>query len=185
MLVYTPEQRCDFGKKNHLFRWSSHLGHRKPARIYWKVDAPKTSHCLVQILVQRHNCGHFSLKISKERPLQSMAIVTGPCLMNFCLQKLKRRMLATFGFNRTTLCATLDVLRPIFEDRISSRRADIVWPPRSCDLTPLDYYLWGAVKDKIKYSVYSVKYLKKGIWRTLYHNNKKNFLSLIFKTNTI
>ena len=23
-----------------------------------------------------------------------------------------------------------------------------VWPPRSCDLTPLDYYLWGAIKDK-------------------------------------
>ena len=29
-----------------------------------------------------------------------------------------------------------------------SRRADVVWPPRSCDLTPLDYYLWCAVKDK-------------------------------------
>ena len=27
-------------------------------------------------------------------------------------------------------------------------RADVVWPPRSCDLTPLDYYLWGDVKDK-------------------------------------
>ena len=34
--------------------------------------------------------------------------------------------------------ATLDVLRPIFEDRIISRRADVVWRPRSCDLTPLD-----------------------------------------------
>ena len=44
--------------------------------------------------------------------------------------------------------AILDVLRPVFEDRIISRRADVVWPPRSCDLTPLDYYLWGAVKDK-------------------------------------
>ena len=45
--------------------------------------------------------------------------------------------------------ATLDVLRPVFEDRIISRRADVVWPPRSCDLTALDYYLWwGAVKDK-------------------------------------
>ena len=44
--------------------------------------------------------------------------------------------------------ATLDVLRPVFEDRIISHRADVVWPPRSCDLTPLDYYLWGAVKDK-------------------------------------
>ena len=55
-------------KKNHLLRWSwflslgvykevklSHLGHRKPACIYWKTDAPKTSHCLLWILVQRHN----------------------------------------------------------------------------------------------------------------------------------
>ena len=37
--------------------------------------------------------------------------------------------------------ATLDVLRSVFEDRIISRRADVVWPPRSCDLTQLDYYL--------------------------------------------
>ena len=36
----------------------------------------------------------------------------------------------------------------LFEDRIINRRADVVWPPRSCDLTPLDYYLWGNVKDK-------------------------------------
>ena len=44
--------------------------------------------------------------------------------------------------------ATLDVLRPVFEDRIISRRADVVWPPRSCDLKRLDYYLLGAVKDR-------------------------------------
>ena len=43
--------------------------------------------------------------------------------------------------------AILDVLRPVFEDRIISCRAD-VWRPRSWDLTPLDYYLWSAVKDK-------------------------------------
>ena len=58
-----------------LFRWRSfrswrickqaklsHLGHRKPARIHWKPDAPKTSHCLVQILVQRHNWAIFLRK---------------------------------------------------------------------------------------------------------------------------
>ena len=44
--------------------------------------------------------------------------------------------------------ATHGVLRPAFEDRIISRGADVIWPPRSCDLTPLDYYLWDAVKDK-------------------------------------
>ena len=47
-----------------------------------------------------------------------------------------------------TAKAALDVLRPVFEDCIISRRADVVWPPRNCDLTPLDYYLWVAVKDK-------------------------------------
>ncbi|GFX51957.1 hypothetical protein TNCV_3063741 [Trichonephila clavipes] len=24
-----------------------------------------------------------------------------------------------------------------------------VWPPRSCDLTPLDYFLWGYVKSVV------------------------------------
>ena len=31
---------------------------------------------------------------------------------------------------------------------IISRRTHVVWPPRCCDLALLDYYLWGAVKDK-------------------------------------
>ena len=44
--------------------------------------------------------------------------------------------------------ATLDVLQHVFEDCIINRRAFVIWPPRSCDLTPLDYYLWGAIKDK-------------------------------------
>ena len=44
--------------------------------------------------------------------------------------------------------ATLDVLHPVFEDRIISRRANVIWLPGSCDLTSLDYYLCGAVKHK-------------------------------------
>ena len=45
------------------------------------------------------------------------------------------------GATRHTAEATLDGLSHVFEDRIMSRRADIVWPPQSCDLTPLHYYL--------------------------------------------
>ena len=44
--------------------------------------------------------------------------------------------------------AKFAMLLAVFEDRIVSRRADVVWPPRSCNLTPLGYYLWGVVKDK-------------------------------------
>ena len=89
--------------------------------------------------------------------------------MNFCSQKLKRSILATgratqpklqpmfctkieeedignFWFQQVgaachTADATLNVLRPVFEDCIISRRADVGWPPRSSDLTPCDYYL--------------------------------------------
>ena len=59
-------------KKNHIFRWSSFwswwvckqakLSHRKSARIHWKADGPKTCHCLVRILVQRHNWAIFLRK---------------------------------------------------------------------------------------------------------------------------
>ena len=61
-------------------------------------------------------------------------------IINICFQQ--------DGATCHTAEATLDVLRPVFEDRIISRRVDVVRPPRSCDLTPLDYYLWGAVRDK-------------------------------------
>ena len=39
-------------------------------------------------------------------------------------------------------------MRHVFEDLSISRRADVVWPPRGYDLTPLDYYLWGTVWNK-------------------------------------
>ena len=39
-------------------------------------------------------------------------------------------------------------MRTVFKNLIISRNSDVNWPPRSCDLTPLDYFVWGAVKDK-------------------------------------
>ena len=44
--------------------------------------------------------------------------------------------------------ATIDLLRETFDGGLISRNVDVNWPPRSCDLTQLDYFLWGAVKDK-------------------------------------
>ena len=52
------------------------------------------------------------------------------------------------GQDGATVGVRLDVLRPVFEYRIISCRADVVWPPRNCYLTPLNYYLWDAVKKK-------------------------------------
>ena len=44
---------------------------------------------------------------------------------------------------------TINLLQETFEERIISRNGPVNWPPRSCDLTPLDYFLWGYVKSLV------------------------------------
>ena len=44
---------------------------------------------------------------------------------------------------------TIGLLREKFPGRVISRNADYNWPPRSCDLTHLDFFIWGNVKDKV------------------------------------
>ncbi|GFW43037.1 uncharacterized protein TNCV_1474331 [Trichonephila clavipes] len=48
-----------------------------------------------------------------------------------------------------TARATIDLLKETFGDRLISRFGPVNWPPRSCDLTPLDYFLWGSVKSLV------------------------------------
>ena len=48
-----------------------------------------------------------------------------------------------------TANATIDLLKETFGERIISRRGPVAWPPRSCDITPLDYFLWGYVKSLV------------------------------------
>ncbi|GFT60090.1 uncharacterized protein TNCV_2687581 [Trichonephila clavipes] len=48
-----------------------------------------------------------------------------------------------------TARATIDLLKDMFGDRLFSRFGPVNWPPRSCNLTPLDYFLWGYVKSLV------------------------------------
>ncbi|GFV92841.1 DUF4817 domain-containing protein [Trichonephila clavipes] len=48
-----------------------------------------------------------------------------------------------------TARATIDLFKDTFSDRLISRFGPVNWPPRSCDLTPLDYFLWGYVKSLV------------------------------------
>ncbi|GFW86677.1 transposable element Tc3 transposase [Trichonephila clavipes] len=44
---------------------------------------------------------------------------------------------------------TIDLLKDTFGDRLISRFRPVNWSPRSCDLTPLDYFLCGYVKSLV------------------------------------
>ncbi|GFV48559.1 transposable element Tc3 transposase [Trichonephila clavipes] len=48
-----------------------------------------------------------------------------------------------------TARATIDLLKDTFGDNLISRFVPVNWPPRSCDLTPLDYFLWDYVESLV------------------------------------
>ena len=103
-------------------------------------------------LVQKHNWAIFLWKWAWRGRYRQWRSLSGHAERIF-FTKIEEEDIGNIQFQQdSTTChtaeATLDVLRPVFEDRIISRKADVVWPPGSCDLTPLDYYLWPAVKDK-------------------------------------
>ncbi|GFU94848.1 uncharacterized protein TNCV_2098401 [Trichonephila clavipes] len=58
------------------------------------------------------------------------------------------------GSNKTaatchTARATIDLLKDTFCDRLISRFGPVNWPPRSCGLTPLEYFQWGYAKSLV------------------------------------
>ncbi|GFY08963.1 putative DD41D transposase [Trichonephila clavipes] len=62
-----------------------------------------------------------------------------------------------------TTRATINLLTDTFGDRLISRFGPVNWPPRSCDLTPLDYFLWGYVKSLVYANDLSLT-----IWKTTF-----------------
>ena len=54
----------------------------------------------------------------------------------FFLTKIDEEDIGNIWFQQNgATCHTVDVLRPVFENRIISFRADVVWSSQSCDLT--------------------------------------------------
>ena len=50
---------------------------------------------------------------------------------------------------RVTARNWIAFLRQQFPGRLISRFGDVEWPPRSPDLSPPDYFLWGYLKDRV------------------------------------
>ncbi|CAK1586379.1 unnamed protein product [Parnassius mnemosyne] len=53
------------------------------------------------------------------------------------------------GATAHTARVTMDTLKALFPGKIISRFGDILWPPRSPDLTPADFFLWGYLKARV------------------------------------
>ena len=155
MVVYGPAihlQKKPILEKNHLFRWSSfwfwrvckqaklsHLRHRKPTGIHWKPDAPRTSHCLVRT---RDIIRPFFFENEQGEAVNSQWRLSSGHVERIFHHKNWRggcwqHLISTGRAMCHAAEATLDVLRPLFEDCIISRS-------ESSNLSPLDYYFCGV-----------------------------------------
>ncbi|GFW20152.1 putative DD41D transposase [Trichonephila clavipes] len=75
-------------------------------------------------------------------------------ITNFCIPELNNHDVQELWFQQDdatchTARAKTDLLKDTFGDRLISRFEPVNRPPRSCDLTPLDYFLWGYVKPLV------------------------------------
>ncbi|GFV92167.1 transposable element Tc3 transposase [Trichonephila clavipes] len=75
-------------------------------------------------------------------------------ITNFFIPELNNQDVQELWFQQDgatchTARATIDLLKDTFGDNLISRFGPVNWPPRSCDLTPLDYFLWGYVKSLV------------------------------------
>ena len=48
-----------------------------------------------------------------------------------------------------TATRIINLLKGQFGDNVISRNGPVNWPPKSCDLTPPDYFLWGYGKSMV------------------------------------
>ncbi|GFT54238.1 DUF4817 domain-containing protein [Trichonephila clavipes] len=75
-------------------------------------------------------------------------------ITNFFISELNNHDVQKLWFQQDgatchTARATIDLLKDTFGDRLISCFGLVNWPPRSWDLTPLDYFLWGYIKSLV------------------------------------
>ena len=128
---------ADFGKKNHLFRWSSfwfwrvckqaklsYWGHRKPTSIHWKDDAPKRVPVWSGFWF-RGIIGSFFFENEQARGRYSQWRLLSDYVERILFIKIAEEDIGNIWFQQddATWCtakATLDVLRPVLMIALSA-----------------------------------------------------------------
>ncbi|GFY26192.1 DUF4817 domain-containing protein [Trichonephila clavipes] len=107
--------------------------------------------------VNKQNCRIWSEanpQVYVETPLHPEKLTVWCALWagGILLQKRRRPQRAVVPTRRRNMSHSSchnRLLKDTFGDRQISRFGPMNWPPRSCDLTPLDYFLWGYIKSLV------------------------------------
>ena len=75
-------------------------------------------------------------------------------ILNFLLPKIQELDFYDMWFQKDaatchTARVTMDLLRRQLGEHFISPSGPVDWPPRSCDIMPLEYFQWGYVKSRV------------------------------------
>ena len=75
-------------------------------------------------------------------------IITDYLLPEIEARDLNDNLFQQDGATCYTTRETIDLLRNCFDDQFISHVGPVSLPPRLCDITPSDFFLWGYLKSK-------------------------------------
>ncbi|GFV31619.1 DUF4817 domain-containing protein [Trichonephila clavipes] len=161
--LYPYMQSChellpaDTAQREAFAKWAFSKMEQDPTWVFnilWTDEA----HFSLHGDVNNHNCriwatsnsinGWITETVNSQRYLTLLRETVVPCLI-------QRGQIsnATFMQDRATSHTANPVkvflIQTFGEDRIVSRRCRYPWPPRSPDLTPADFWLWGYLKSRV------------------------------------
>ncbi|GFS98599.1 uncharacterized protein TNCV_2987311 [Trichonephila clavipes] len=110
--------------------------------------------CLVRFMGWWNHCGPYFFENDEGHNVTVNGDRYRAMITNFFIPELNNHDVQELWFQQDgatchTARATIDLLKYTLGDRLISRFGPVNWPPRSCDLTPLDYFLWGYVKSLV------------------------------------
>ena len=91
----------------------------------------------------------FENNVTGERYLEMLNVMAIPQLSLEYMMEFNRLWWAQDGAGPHRYLPVQQRLRDIFEERIISLDMANEWPPRSPDLTPCDFFLWGYLKNEV------------------------------------
>ncbi|GFW40248.1 transposable element Tc3 transposase [Trichonephila clavipes] len=137
--------------------WLNGYVNKQNCRIWSEANPQMSKHRYIQktdCLVSFLSAGGILLQNDEGHNVTVNGDRYRAMITNFFIPELNNHDVQELWFQQDdatchTARATIDLLKDTFGDRLTSRFGPVNWPPRSCDLTPLDYFLWRYVKSLV------------------------------------